>query len=126
MGQIQPPSDKNRTQQSQKKGQEKSPSDKDTARMTPASPAAAARHRAESDEPMDEEGQLEADDESENEGEGSRTAARNYNQGLKQNMAKGQTEEDAKRAERAIEGPEGEELKRAEQEGKRGEPRHSH
>ena len=73
-----------------------------------------------------EEATLEGWDESENEGEGSRTAAREYNQGLQQAIAQGDLEGDGEEAKRALEGPEGEELRRAEQAGKRGKPTQKH
>jgi hypothetical protein len=69
---------------------------------------------------------LEGWDESENEGEGSRTAAREYNEGLQQAIASGDLDGDAEEARRALEGPEGEELRRAEQAGKRGKPTPKH
>jgi hypothetical protein len=146
MGQIQPPSDKNRAQNQQKStSKEKSLEDKDTTRMEAKPQSAIAqkpqqgaqkqdtmRQSAASDsEQEDDLGEdaetMEAEgDDSGNEGEGSRSAARAYNQGLQQNMAKGQTEQQAKKAEQALDGPEGEELRRAEQAGKRGQPNKPH
>jgi hypothetical protein len=57
--------------------------------------------------------------ENENEGEGSRTAARHYNEAQQRYVESGRVDQAAKEAERAIEGPEGDELRRAEEEGKR-------
>jgi hypothetical protein len=57
-----------------------------------------------------------------NEGEGNKTAAREYNEAQKQFVQKGQVEQKAREAEKALEGDEGRELERAEAEGKR----HSH
>jgi hypothetical protein len=132
MGQIQPPSDKNRAQQQGKAQREDNPSEKDTVRMTAAQPGQKAQQKSgnlpsrDDLEGMYDAASAEGGDESQNEGEGSRTAAREYNEGLAHNMAEGHTEEDAKRAEEALEGPERAELERAEQEGKRGQPRHTH
>ncbi len=53
-----------------------------------------------------------------NEGEGNRTAARVYNRATKEFARSGKVEEQAKRAEQAIEGPQKVELERAEQAGK--------
>lgn len=53
-----------------------------------------------------------------NEGEGSRTAAREYEQGVKETVRKGHVEEDAARARRDLEASP-EEYRRAEDEGKR-------
>jgi hypothetical protein len=55
----------------------------------------------------------------ENEGEGSRSAARRYNEGVEEYVKSGRVEEAAEKAEDAVDGPEGEELRRAEEEGKR-------
>lgn len=55
----------------------------------------------------------------ENEGEGSRSAARRYNEGVKKTIDSGQVEEKAHEAQEATEGPEGTELRRAEEEAKR-------
>jgi hypothetical protein len=57
---------------------------------------------------------------SELEGEGSYSATRKYNQHLGEAMDSGDIEAAADEARRAIDGPEGPELKRAEQEGKAG------
>ena len=56
------------------------------------------------------------------EGEGNRTAAREYNKATEEFVKSGKVEKAAQDAERAVEGKEGAELSRAEQEGKR----HSH
>ena len=53
-----------------------------------------------------------------NEGEGNRTAARVYNRATKEFARSGKVEEQAKRAEQAIEGPQKADLERAEQAGK--------
>jgi hypothetical protein len=57
-----------------------------------------------------------------NEGEGNKTAARHYNDATKDFVKKGGVEEKAQEAKRAVDGPEGKDLKRAEAEGKS----HSH
>lgn len=62
-------------------------------------------------------------DESKNsgvEGEGSYSATRRYNQHLAEATDGADVEAAADEARRAVEGPEGEELKRAEEEGKKG------
>ena len=53
-----------------------------------------------------------------NEGEGSRTAARRYNKGVENTVKSGKVGAGAKKAREAIDGPEAEELKRAEEEAK--------
>jgi hypothetical protein len=53
-----------------------------------------------------------------NEGEGSRTAARRYNAGVQQTIRRGHIDEKARDAARALEGPEGPALRRAEQKAK--------
>ena len=53
-----------------------------------------------------------------NEGEGNRTAARVYNRATKEFARSGKVEEQAKRAEQAIDGPQKADLERAEQAGK--------
>ena len=53
-----------------------------------------------------------------NEGEGNRTAARVYNRATKEFARFGKVEEQAKRAEQAIEGPQRAELERAEEAGR--------
>lgn len=55
-----------------------------------------------------------------NEGEGNKTAARHYNEGAQQSAQNpGRTERQAKEAKRAIDSPEGEELERAEEIGRK-------
>ena len=54
------------------------------------------------------------------EGEGSYSATRKYNQGLEKHQKQANVDELAKRARQAVEGPEGGELRRAEEQGKRG------
>ena len=54
-----------------------------------------------------------------NQGEGDRESARRYNENVKEHIDSGKSEEAAERARRDIEGPEAEELSRAEQEGKK-------
>jgi len=54
-----------------------------------------------------------------NEGEGSRSGARDYDQRTRAFVQSGQVEKKAKEAEKAIEGSEGEALRKAEVEGKR-------
>jgi hypothetical protein len=58
------------------------------------------------------------------EGEGSYTAARRYDEGVERSVVKGDTEKLAKQAARALDGPEGAELREAEQDAKRG-PAHT-
>ena len=48
-----------------------------------------------------------------NEGEGSRSAARRYNAGVATTLRTGKVPEKAREAEEALEGPEGEELRRS-------------
>jgi len=55
-----------------------------------------------------------------NEGEGSRTAARRYNAGIQKTIRRGHIDEKAREAARALEGPEGAALRRAEQKAKQG------
>ena len=57
-------------------------------------------------------------DGSQNEGEGSRSAAHHYNDGVKATVESGKVPEKADEARRALEGAEGEELRRAEKEAK--------
>lgn len=57
-----------------------------------------------------------------NEGEGNRTAARHYDEATRDFVKKGAVDEKAREAARAVDGPEGSDLKRAEREGKS----HSH
>jgi hypothetical protein len=54
------------------------------------------------------------------EGEGSYTAARRYREGVEHTVEEGHVKEHAEQAKQAIDGPEGESLRRAEQAGKRG------
>ena len=54
-----------------------------------------------------------------NEGEGSRSGARDYDERTRAFVKSGQVEKKAKEAERAIEGSEGDALRKAEEEGKR-------
>lgn len=53
-------------------------------------------------------------------GEGNYSATRRYREGLEQSVKKGNSEELGKQAEKALEGPEGEELRKAEEMGKQG------
>jgi hypothetical protein len=53
-----------------------------------------------------------------NEGEGSRTAARRYNKGVESTVKSGKVEAGARKAREALDGPEAEDLKRAEEEAK--------
>jgi hypothetical protein len=55
----------------------------------------------------------------ENEGEGSRSAARRYGEATRKFVEAGKVDEAAEKAKKALEGPEKEELKKAEEEGKR-------
>jgi hypothetical protein len=55
-----------------------------------------------------------------NEGEGSRTAARRYDQAVQKTVRSGAVATKAREAARALEGPEGSELRRAEALAKRG------
>jgi len=57
---------------------------------------------------------------SRNEGEGSRTAARRYDAGVRQTVRSGQVESKARQAAKALEGPEGNDLRRAEAKAKKG------
>lgn len=54
-----------------------------------------------------------------NEGEGNRTAARAFNADEHRFVESGQVEEKAREAEQALDGSEGQQLRRAEEEGKR-------
>ena len=63
-----------------------------------------------------------ADPELKNEGEGSRSGARRYDQGAEQAAKDPEhVKKAAKAAEEALEGPEGEELRKAEEHGKKNE-----
>jgi len=68
------------------------------------------------------EGMLAPDDDqaSKLEGEGSYTATRRYDEGVARSVAEGTTEELAKKAAQALDGPEGPELRKAEQAAKQG------
>ena len=77
---------------------------------------------ADDKKPKQGAGQTGSDPEMQNEGEGSRTAARRYDAGAEKMAKSGKVDELAKKAEKALEGEEGEELKRAEQEAKKGMP----
>ena len=54
----------------------------------------------------------------ENEGEGNKTAARHYNDATQKYVESGKVADAAREAQEALDGPEGEELRRAEKEGK--------
>jgi hypothetical protein len=54
----------------------------------------------------------------ENQGEGNREAARRYNEGVKKHIKKGDVQQQAAEAERALDGPEKDELQEAEKIGK--------
>ena len=55
-----------------------------------------------------------------NEGEGSRSAARRYNEGVERTVRSGKVEEAAETAKDALDGPEADELRRAEEEARAG------
>ena len=55
-------------------------------------------------------------------GEGNYDANRRYQKGLEQSVKKGNTEELAEKARKALEGPEGEELRKADEQGAKGSP----
>ncbi len=55
----------------------------------------------------------------ENEGEGNKTAARNYDAGVEKFVRAGKVDEAAEKAKRAVDGDEGEDLRRAEEIGKK-------
>ena len=59
-------------------------------------------------------------DQSKNEGEGNRTADRKYREGAKRHAESGASDRAADEAQDALEGPEGDELRKAEAEGKAG------
>ena len=61
-------------------------------------------------------------DQSRNEGEGNRTADRRYREGVRKHVESGAPEAAAEEAERALESDEGDELRKAEAEGKAGTP----
>lgn len=54
-------------------------------------------------------------------GEGNYDANRRYNEGLEKSVEKGDADALAEKAKKALEGPEGDELRKAEQLGKRGQ-----
>jgi len=54
-------------------------------------------------------------------GEGNYDASRRYREGLEKSVQKGNSEELGKKAEKALEGSEGAELRRADEKGKRAE-----
>ncbi len=54
-------------------------------------------------------------------GEGNYDASRRYREGLEGSVEKGKTDELAERAKKALDGSEGDELRRADEQGKRGE-----
>jgi hypothetical protein len=53
-------------------------------------------------------------------GEGNYDASRRYRQGLEKSVQKGDASELGEKAKKALEGPEGDELRRAEEQGKKG------
>lgn len=53
-------------------------------------------------------------------GEGSYEATRRYNEGLEKSVQRGDADELAEEAKKALDGPEGEELRKAEEQGKQG------
>ena len=55
-----------------------------------------------------------------NEGEGNTTAARNYDKATEKFIKSGRVEKSAEEAKRAVDGPEGDALRKAEEKGKRG------
>ena len=55
-------------------------------------------------------------------GEGNYDATRRYDEGVKKSVEKGNAAELADKAKKALEGPEGDELRKAEEIGKKGEP----
>jgi hypothetical protein len=61
-----------------------------------------------------------------NEGEGSRTAARRYGRALEQTVKSGTVPAKARAAARALDGPEGKELRRAEAQAKKGKTASEH
>jgi hypothetical protein len=67
---------------------------------------------------QDKSGPPDQDPTGENEGEGSRSAAHRYNEGVRKTVEGGKVAEKADAARKATEGPEGEELRRAEKQAK--------
>ena len=61
-----------------------------------------------------------------NEGEGNRTAARNYDRAVAETVRSGTVPAKARAAARALDGPEGDELRRAEAQAKRGKTASDH
>jgi hypothetical protein len=59
-----------------------------------------------------------ANNQSKNEGEGNRTADRRYREGVRRHVESGASEPAAEEAAHAIDGPEGQELREAEEKGK--------
>ena len=59
------------------------------------------------------------------EGEGSYTAGRNYDEAVQHHAAEADVDAEAEAAREAVDGPEGDDLRRAEKVGKRGEPSHA-
>jgi hypothetical protein len=55
-------------------------------------------------------------------GEGNYDATRHYDDAVKKSVEKGNSEALAEKAKKALEGPEGDELRKAEEKGKAGEP----
>ena len=53
-------------------------------------------------------------------GEGNYDATHHYNEGVKKSVEKGNTEELAEKAKQALDGPEGDELRKAEEQGQHG------
>lgn len=66
------------------------------------------------------EGMIAPDPEAALEGEGSYTATRRYDEGVERSVAEGKTDELAKKAAEALDGPEGDELRNAERAAKQG------
>lgn len=56
-------------------------------------------------------------------GEGNYEATRRYNEGVEESVEKGDSDELAEKAKKALEGKEGEELRKADEQGKNGEPK---
>lgn len=54
-------------------------------------------------------------------GEGNYDASRRYREGLEQSVKQGRSEELGEKAKKALEGPEGDELKKADEKGKKGQ-----
>ena len=56
-------------------------------------------------------------------GEGNYDATHRYNEGVKKSVEKGNADQLAEQAKKALEGPEGEDLREADEEGKKGDPK---